>query len=114
MAPFGYRMSPPFDEPVATWPAWRKHGRAEFAAQPAMATDQEENFLLGLPFGKGNQEAAFRIPASLIEGPDELFRYRNEVPVGKRIALSSSLKRQHSESQVFPKGRRVPTRTSQA
>src|SRR6185312_4165028 len=114
MDPFGYRMSPPFDIPIAIRAARRKHGRAESAAQPAMATNQEENFLLGLPFGKGNQEAAFRIPASLIEGPDELFRYRNEVPVGKRIALSSSLKRQRPDSQVFPKGRRVPTRTSQA
>ena len=114
MAPFGYRMSPAFDVPVTIRRARRKHGRAESAAQPAMATDQEENFLFGLPFGKGNQEAVFGIPASLVESPDELLRYRNEVPVRKRIALSSSLKRQRSEPQVFSKGRRVPTRTSQA
>ena len=113
MAPFGYRMSPPFDVPVTIRPARREHGRAESAAQPTMATDQEQNFLFGLPFGKGNQEAAFRIPASLIEGPDELFSYRNEIPVRKRIAPSSSLKCQRSDSQVFPKGGRLPTRSTQ-
>ena len=51
-----------------------------------MAADQEEHFLPRLPFRKRNQEAVFRIPTSIIEGPDELLSYRNEVPIRERIA----------------------------
>ena len=113
MAPFGYRMSPPFDVPVTIRRARREHGRAESAAQPTMATDQEENFLFGLPFGKGNQEAVSGIPASIIESPDELLRYRNEVPIWRRIVTDPSLKRQLSYPQVLPNWRCLPTRSTQ-
>ena len=81
MDPFGYRMSPTFDEPVATWSARCEHSRAQSAAQPTMAADQEEHFLPRLPFRKRNQAAVFGIPTFTIEGPDELFSYRNEVPI---------------------------------
>src|ERR1700692_177699 len=101
MSPSGSRMSPPFDVPVTIRPARREHCRAQSATQPAMAGDQEERFLPRLPFREGNKEAVFRIPASLVEGSDEFLRYRNEVQIGERIALSSSLKRQLSNSQVL-------------
>src|SRR5229473_6157098 len=113
MDPFGYRMSPPCDVPVTIRPARREHGRAQSATQPAMAGDQEERFLPRLPFREGNNEAVLRIPASLIEGSDELLSYRNEVQIRERIALSSSLKRQLSNSQVLPEWRCIPTGSTQ-
>ena len=113
MAPFGYRMSPPFDVPVTIRPARREHGRAQSAAQPTMAADQEEHFLPRLPFRKRNQEAVFGIPAFIIEGPDELFGYRNEVPIWRRIAADPSLKRQLSYPQVLAEWRCLPTRSTQ-
>src|SRR3954468_17064268 len=78
-----------------------------------MTSDQEEHFLLHFPCRKRNQEAVVRIPAPVIERPNELLRHRNEVAVRKRTASDPPLKVQLSDSQMLCEWRRLPAGATQ-